>query len=228
MAVLIILLLLAGYLIGSIPWGWIICKFFCHFDIRHNGSGNFGGTNVIRVLGAKYGKPGMAVGGLVILLDAFKGFLIFWLVPLFTSWSAVVEPTQLIWIGTGLSAILGHIYSFWFWGKGGKGVATSLGVLLVLMTVETLVALAIFIVIVSIYRYISLGSIIAAITVSLSHFLLASEWLSSINLLFTDNEFPLTLFVLLVSILVIYAHRQNIVRIINGTEKKIIFSKLKS
>jgi glycerol-3-phosphate acyltransferase PlsY len=217
-----VLLLLLCYAIGSTAFGWAICKIFFSFDVRDYGSRNFGGTNVIRVLREKRSlKTALWVGLAVILLDAFKGFLIFWLVP----WLMDGDVSQLVWYAAGLAAILGHNFSFWFWGKGGKGVATSAGVLAVFMPLEVIIALVIWALIVLISKYVSLGSIVAAIAVFVTHFIKTSEWFASLENPFTAQEWSLTILTLIITVAVIYTHRQNISRILKGQENKISLKK---
>lgn len=214
-------IIILSYLVGSIPTSIIISKAVKGIDIRNYGSGNAGGTNVMRVLGWKHGI-------LVIFLDALKGAIA---VVLIARLHYGVLPFQnispfddftLVQIIAGISAVIGHIWTVFAGFKGGKGIATALGMLLMIITVDMLVAVGIFLIVVSISRYVSLGSIISAMAVPLS--MIFRE-----NILHTHIEGYNTLlpFVIGVSLLVIFTHRKNLVRLLNGTENKLSFNKKK-
>lgn len=214
-------IIILSYLVGSIPTSIIISKAVKGIDIRNYGSGNAGGTNVMRVLGWKHGV-------LVILLDALKGAIA---VVLIARLHYGVLPFQnvspfddftLVQIIAGISAVIGHIWTIFAGFKGGKGIATALGMLLMIITVDMLIAVGIFLIVVSISRYVSLGSIVSAVVVPLS--MVFRE-----NVLHTHIEGYNTLlpFVIGVSLLVIFTHRKNLVRLINGTENKLSFNKKK-
>ncbi len=212
-------IIILSYLVGSIPTSIIISKAVKGIDIRNYGSGNAGGTNVMRVLGWKHGI-------LVIFLDALKGAIA---VVLIARLHYGVLPFQnvspfddftLVQIIAGISAVIGHIWTVFAGFKGGKGIATALGMLLMIITVDMLIAVGIFLIVVSVSRYVSLGSIVSAMAVPLS--MIFRE-----NVLHTHIEGYNTLlpFVIGVSLLVIFTHRKNLVRLINGTENKLSFSK---
>lgn len=214
-------IIILSYLVGSIPTSIIISKAVKGIDIRNYGSGNAGGTNVMRVLGWKHGV-------LVILLDALKGAIA---VVLIARLHYGVLPFQnvspfddftLVQIIAGISAVIGHIWTVFAGFKGGKGIATALGMLLMIITVDMLIAVGIFLIVVSISRYVSLGSIVSAVVVPLS--MVFRE-----NVLHTHIEGYNTLlpFVIGVSLLVIFTHRKNLVRLLNGTENKLSFNKKK-
>lgn len=214
-------IIILSYLVGSIPTSIIISKAVKGIDIRNYGSGNAGGTNVMRVLGWKHGV-------LVILLDALKGAIA---VILIARLHYGVLPFQnvspfddftLVQIIAGISAVVGHIWTIFAGFRGGKGIATALGMLLMIITVDMLIAVGIFLIVVSISRYVSLGSIVSAMAVPLS--MIFRE-----NVLHTHIEGYNTLlpFVIGVSLLVIFTHRKNLVRLLNGTENKLSFSKKK-
>jgi glycerol-3-phosphate acyltransferase PlsY len=214
-------IIILSYLVGSIPTSIIISKAVRGIDIRNYGSGNAGGTNVMRVLGWKHGV-------LVIFLDALKGAIA---VVLIARLHYGVLPFQnvspfddftLVQIIAGISAVVGHIWTVFAGFRGGKGIATALGMLLMIITVDMLIAVGIFLIVVSISRYVSLGSIISAMAVPLS--MIFRE-----NVLHTHIEGYNTLlpFVIGVSLLVIFTHRKNLVRLINGTENKLSFNKKK-
>jgi glycerol-3-phosphate acyltransferase PlsY len=214
-------IIILSYLVGSIPTSIIISKAVRGIDIRNYGSGNAGGTNVMRVLGWKHGV-------LVIFLDALKGAIA---VVLIARLHYGVLPFQnvspfddftLVQIIAGISAVVGHIWTVFAGFRGGKGIATALGMLLMIITVDMLIAVGIFLIVVFISRYVSLGSIISAMAVPLS--MIFRE-----NVLHTHIEGYNTLlpFVIGVSLLVIFTHRKNLVRLINGTENKLSFNKKK-
>jgi glycerol-3-phosphate acyltransferase PlsY len=214
-------IIILSYLVGSIPTSIIISKAVKGIDIRNYGSGNAGGTNVMRVLGWKHGV-------LVIFLDALKGAIA---VVLIARLHYGVLPFQnvspfddftLVQIIAGISAVVGHIWTVFAGFRGGKGIATALGMLLMIITIDMLIAVGIFLIVVSISRYVSLGSIVSAMAVPLS--MIFRE-----NVLHTHIEGYNTLlpFVIGVSLLVIFTHRKNLVRLLNGTENKLSFSKKK-
>lgn len=214
-------IIILSYLVGSIPTSIIISKAVKGIDIRNYGSGNAGGTNVMRVLGWKHGV-------LVIILDALKGAIA---VVLVARLHYGVLPFQnvspfddftLVQIIAGISAVVGHIWTVFAGFRGGKGIATALGMLLMIITIDMLIAVGIFLIVVSISRYVSLGSIVSAMAVPLS--MIFRE-----NVLHTHIEGYNTLlpFVIGVSLLVIFTHRKNLVRLLNGTENKLSFSKKK-
>ena len=216
---LLAIIILLSYLVGSIPNSIIISKAVKGIDIRKHGSGNAGGTNVMRVLGWKHGL-------LVILLDALKGAIAVVLIarlhygPLpFTNISPFDDFT-LVQIIAGMAAVVGHIWTIFAVFKGGKGIATALGMMLMLVTIDMLIALGVFVLVVSISRYVSLGSILTAITVP--SVLYIRENVFHVDIIGYDILFP---FIVAISLLVIFTHRKNLVRLFNGSESKISFKK---
>ncbi|GJQ32021.1 MAG: glycerol-3-phosphate acyltransferase [Ignavibacteriaceae bacterium] len=214
-------ILLLSYLIGSIPFGIIVAK-RKGIDIKSHGSGNTGGTNVFRTLGPKYGLS-------VILLDALKGVIavvfvsqLYYIDPVALNNQTPFQDITIIRIMAGIFAIIGHIWSVFASFKGGKGVATALGMMLSITTVDMLVALGIFIIVVGIFKYVSLGSIMAAITVPLTLFIRQNIFHAEVQ-----GYGTLLPFVLAVSILLVYMHRSNIQRLLKGNENKISFGKKK-
>ena len=194
----IIFFLVLGYVMGALPNGVWIGKYFKNIDIREHGSKNSGATNAYRVLGPRYGI-------MVLIADALKGFL-----PPFLARRFGVSGNMLLVIG--VLAIVGHSLSFFLNFKGGKGVATSLGVFLFLIPQVTLTLLIIFIVVVAITKYISLGSIIAAIMLPiLTYFYPTQNGL---------DKLPLLLMTSIIGIFVVYKHKSNIERLLKGTENK--------
>lgn len=216
---LLAIIIILSYLVGSIPTSIIISKAARGIDIRNHGSGNAGGTNVMRVLGWKFGI-------LVIMLDALKGAIAVIIIarlffgPLPFENISPFDDFTLVQIIAGLAAVVGHIWTVFASFRGGKGIATALGMLIMLVTVEMLIAIGVFALVVLISRYVSLGSIIAAISVPSTLFI--RENLLHINIPGYNTLFP---FIIAVSALVIFTHRKNLVRLINGNENKISFRK---
>lgn len=192
------LFLVLGYVMGALPNGVWIGKYFKKIDIREHGSKNSGATNAYRVLGPKYGL-------MVLVADALKGFL-----PPFIASRYGVSGDMLLLIG--VLAIVGHSLSFFLHFKGGKGVATSLGVFLFLIPNVTLALLIVFILVVYFTRYISLGSIVAAVALPIL------TALSPVG--YGIGKTPLLVMTTLIGVFVIYRHRTNIKRLIEGTENK--------
>ncbi len=197
-----ILMIVVAYLFGSLPNGVWVGKTIKNIDIREHGSKNSGATNAYRILGAKCGV-------LVLCLDILKGYL-----PLFIG-ANYFGITGNYLLCLGLVAILGHSFSLFLKFRGGKGVATSLGVFLFLFPKGIIIVFIIFLLIVKTTKYSSLGSVIGAMLLPvLALFISGREGISTVSL------FSISL---LISILVIYKHIPNIKRIKAGTENKIKF-----
>lgn len=214
-------IIILSYLVGSIPTSIIISKLSHGIDIREHGSGNAGGTNVMRVLGWKKGL-------LVILLDALKGAVAVVFVARlhygglpFQNVSPFDDFT-LVQIIAGIAAVIGHIWTIFAGFRGGKGIATALGMLIMIITIDMLVAVGIFIIVVTISRYVSLGSILAALSIPFT--LIFRENILNDHIQSYGTILP---FVVAVSLLVVFTHRKNVMRLINGTESKISFKKKK-
>ncbi|HKM66019.1 MAG TPA: glycerol-3-phosphate 1-O-acyltransferase PlsY [Candidatus Acidoferrum sp.] len=200
------LLIAAGYFLGSIPFGLILAKLFTASDVRKAGSGNIGATNVARVAGP-------AAGILTLLLDVAKGAAAVWLAARFSEHSAT--PMML----AAAAALLGHCFPVWLNFKGGKGVATALGVFLMLAPLAALGALFIFIAVSFAWHYVSLGSVSAAAAMPLlMYFLWAPGHAPPLVIIFG------TLFA---SALIIYKHDGNLQRLVDGTEPKFSLGKSK-
>jgi acyl phosphate:glycerol-3-phosphate acyltransferase len=217
---------LIAFLLGSIPFGLIIAK-AKGINIREHGSGNIGATNVLRVVGKKYGIT-------CLLLDALKGF-----VPTVIAISLIRFPgihnpmtlsgllphasefpmltAQMFQVLTGLCAILGHNYSPWVGFKGGKGIATSAGVLIALMPTAVVILIAIWGLVFLFSRYVSLASILAA--GALPFVTLWGSWLHGKIQNGTWNK-PLFAFSIIIAVLAIWKHRSNIQRLLAGTEHR--------
>ncbi|MCX7876607.1 MAG: glycerol-3-phosphate 1-O-acyltransferase PlsY [Melioribacteraceae bacterium] len=215
----LIFVLLLSYLVGSVPTSIIISKLVKGIDIREFGSGNAGGTNVFRVLGWKWGIT-------TILLDALKGAIAVIVVARmyldnipFNNITPFDDFT-LIQILCGVAAVVGHVFTVFAGFKGGKGIATGLGVLIMIVTVDMALALGIFFIVVGISRYISLGSLAAAVSVPL--IMIIRENIFNVDIKGYHTILP---FVIVLALFVIYTHRSNISRILSGKERKISFSK---
>ena len=215
----LIVIIFISYLVGSIPNSIIVSKLVKGIDIRKHGSGNAGGTNVFRVIGWKWGV-------LTILLDALKGAIVVVFIARlyldnfpFTNITPFDDFT-LVQIFCGVAAVIGHIWTVFAEFKDGKGIATAMGFLLTIITVDMLVAIGIFAIVVYLSRYISLGSIVAAISIPL--ILIFRENILGDNIPGYSTILP---FVIALVMLVIYTHRANIERLINGSERRFSFSK---
>lgn len=213
--IIAILLIILSYIIGSIPFGLVFGKLICKKDIREYGSKNIGTTNAIRVLGKK-------VGFLVFFFDVFKGAFTILLVLLLEATNVWQSPAIIDYFLYGAFAIIGHCYSIFLGFKGGKAVATSLGVVLVLTPLPAISCLIIFGIIFFLTGYVSLASTGATITVILTAWLLYFFGVSDVTnfgLYFISK--PSTALVVLYSILsllIIFKHFKNYKRLLNGTE----------
>lgn len=200
----LLLILVLSYLMGSIPFGFLLGKFFLRLDLREHGSGNVGATNALRVLGWKWGL-------LAFLLDMSKGLGAVILAK------SLLPDNNLVLILAGLASILGHIFTIFLRFKGGKGVATSAGVFAALIPVSLAIALGCFIIVTVLSRYVSAGSISASLTL-----VIAQSYFTFRNGL--QNPEYLVLAVIVAGFVII-KHRSNIQRLIKGTENKISFKK---
>lgn len=192
---------LIGYLLGSIPAGYLAGR-FRGIDIREKGSGNIGATNVFRVLG----KP---AGIAVLIIDALKGYAACaWVADLVIHWfPARIGEDEALRITAGLAAILGHNFTCWLKFRGGKGIATSAGVIAALVPGALIIALSIWIIVFALSRYVSLASIAASLSLPFA------TWV-------TRQNIALTLVTGAMAALAIYKHRSNIQRLIHGTENR--------
>ena len=189
-----VLFAVASYLLGSIPTGYLLVRAADRKDIRDLGSGATGATNVLRVKGLKFALP-------VVLVDILKGVL-----PAFLGLRLFHDPFL---AGlAGFLAIVGHCFPFSIGFRGGKGVATSVGLFSVLAFRPVLVCLAVFIVVVAVGRYVSLGSLAAAAALPPS-------------VLLIDGPGPVLVWSLAASLLVIFKHKDNIRRLLGGTERRL-------
>ena len=197
-----VLLILIAYVLGSIPNALWVGKTFKNIDVREHGSKNTGSTNAARVLGPK-------LGVFTLILDILKGALPTYLgivlgADLLTRMTGI-DKLDIIVIG--MAAILGHTFSLFLKFKGGKAVATTLGVFLVLVPYAILILLVVFFVIFGLTKYVSLASIVSAVALPITVYL-------------TTRHIPLTVLGIIIGLLVIIRHKENIKRLINGTESK--------
>jgi glycerol-3-phosphate acyltransferase PlsY len=185
-----LVMIVAGFLAGSIPWGVIVAK-QRGVDIRAKGSGNIGATNVARVLGVRDGL-------LVLLLDAAKGWLI-------TLAAARFDGDPWVVVATGFAAVLGHCFSPWLHFKGGKGVATALGVFIIVSPPLALVAVSVFLVVAGRTRIPALGSLGGVTSATIYAFV-------------TSAPMPIELLALATSLLLVYTHRSNLARLLHQAD----------
>ena len=187
---------LASYLVGAFPTSYVAGKVFKGIDLREHGSRNLGATNVYRVLGWKFAVP-------VAIVDIFKGTLPVVLFAPHVSDSTVVAML------VGAMAVLGHVFSVFVGGKGGKGVATSAGVMLGLAPAAVGICMLIWLVLVRMTGYVSLGSMLGAVALPIG-----------IQILHPDRR-ELVLPSAVLAVLIVFLHRANIKRLLNGTENRV-------
>jgi glycerol-3-phosphate acyltransferase PlsY len=205
----VLVIAVVSYLLGSIPFGYLLVRIFRGEDVRQTGSGNIGATNVART-----GSKWLAVATL--LLDALKGYIAVYHVFFF----AGHHPGHLRQLGAhsvyalaalaGFFAIVGHMFPVWLRFKGGKGVATSVGAFLGIAPTAVLVSLAVFVVIVGVTRYVSLGSILGTAV-----FPIAAWWLNP-----ETRDRVVMAFIVASSLLIILRHKDNIRRLLAGNENR--------
>lgn len=204
---LAILAIVISYLVGSIPFAYIFVRLFKGVDIRKEGSGNVGFTNATRVIGIK-------LGIIVLLADMGKGIL----TVLAISKLGMTQPNALAGympVLCGFFAIVGHIWTIFLKFHGGKGVATSLGVFIAICPIAGLVSLGVWLIIVAITEYVSVGSIFMCINFCALTFVLnCSYFINNINI------WAVRITAILITIIVIFKHTDNIKRLIRGEERK--------
>lgn len=198
-----VVLIIAAYLIGSIPTSVWISKYFFGIDIRDYGSGNAGATNTFRVLGKKWGT-------IVMIGDVLKGVAatsLYILLPYYmqNEW----ERTNFM-IGLGLAAVVGHIFPVWADFRGGKGVATVFGMVIAIQPVVAACCVGVFLVVLYLTRFVSLSSILASVAFAVF-----------ILYIFNEKETLYRLFAIVVALLVLLTHQKNIGRILRGEESKV-------
>lgn len=193
----LVIWIVCSYIVGSIPFSYAIPKLFKGMDIREHGSKNVGTTNVYRTLGLKYALPAL-------VLDIFKGGIMMYLAGF-----RFPPETALI---IALFAVLGHCYSFMLGFKGGKGVATAGGIVIVKSLPLTAVMLCIIITTVALTRYVSLGSVLACTALPFTYYFLYADWNTSLIFAF-------------LGLFIIFKHSSNLMRLAKGCENKIKFGR---
>lgn len=208
-----ILLLICGilvaYLLGSVPSSVWIGRSFYGIDLRTQGSGNAGATNTIRVLGTR-------AGIVVLLIDVFKGWLAVYLAVNFVPVNFTPTQTNIYQIVAGLAAVFGHVYPVFVGFRGGKGIATFVGVGITLFPWSVLVVFGIFVIMLISTKYVSVASMTGAICFPFI-----------VIFIFNPHSLPLVLLAIFVGIFIPFTHRKNIQRLLNGTESKFTFKKKK-
>ena len=199
----IVLAIILAYLIGSIPTSVWIGRIFFGIDVRTQGSGNAGATNTIRVLGVKAGIP-------VLIIDIFKGWLAVYIAHFFEPSGDSFPDLVDLKIMLAAAAVIGHIFPIYVGFKGGKGVATLLGIGFALYPLAAGIALVIFIIVISLSGYVSLGSIIAAVTFPVVELFILGH---------TEYR-SLIILAVAVAVFIPLTHRKNIQRLIHGEESK--------
>jgi glycerol-3-phosphate acyltransferase PlsY len=205
-----LLLICLSYCIGSIPTAVWISRAVHGIDIRDYGSGNAGATNTFRVLGSR-------LGSVVMLVDVLKGFIatsLYILLPIY-----LVDELQRtnFMIALGLAAVIGHIFPIWAGFRGGKGVATLLGMAIAIQPLVAACCLGVFLLVLFLTRFVSLSSILAGIC-----------FMVCILFIFNEKEPLYRIFAVMVALMVVITHQKNIGRLIRGTESKIALQKRKN
>jgi glycerol-3-phosphate acyltransferase PlsY len=183
-----------AYLVGSVPFAWLLARWWGVTDLHAVGSGNLGATNVLRTAGT-------TAGVLVALLDIAKGAAGVWIARRLGGSNATSAAA-------GVAAILGHVYPVWLHFRGGKGVATATGAFAVLTPLALAPAVLVFAAVVSVTKYISLGSVLAAVTLPASAYVLDSPRSSVVASV-------------VAALLIVFRHRSNLARLVSGTERRL-------
>lgn len=197
------ILVILAYLIGSIPTSVWVSKSVFNIDIRNYGSGNAGATNTFRVLGSKWGS-------FVMLVDVTKGFIatsLYILVPFYLTNELARTNFMII---LGLASIVGHIFPIWAEFKGGKGVATLLGMAIAIQPIVAILCLVVFALTLVTTRFVSLSSMLAGVA-----------FMVMILFIFNEKETMYRLFAIIVALMVVITHQKNIGRLLKGTENKV-------
>jgi glycerol-3-phosphate acyltransferase PlsY len=197
-----IMLVVLAYLLGSIPTSIWVSKSVFGFDIREFGSGNPGATNTFRVLGSKW-------GAFVMIVDITKGVIatsLYILIPFYLQNELARTNFMII---LGLAAVLGHIFPIWADFKGGKGVATILGMALAIQPIVALICIIVFLITLFTTRFVSLSSMLASLV-----------FMVLILFIFNEKETSYRVFAIIVAIMVVVTHQKNIGRLLNGKENK--------
>lgn len=206
---LLIALIITAYLLGSVSSSILIGNIFYDIDVREHGSGNAGFTNAVRVLGWKAGVP-------VFIFDVAKGTLAVMLAIIFNAAEPGTKELINIQLLLGMAVLLGHIFPIYFNFKGGKGVATLLGLLVGIVPLPTLVCIGVFIATLLITRYVSVSSMMAGITFPFA-----------VIFIFHITIIGMVIFSIAVAVLLIITHQKNIVRLLHGDETRVRIRKHK-
>lgn len=210
----LVIIIVQSYLIGAIPFALIIGRVFYRVDVRTLGSGNLGSTNVYRNLGW---KPGLAVQ----ILDIAKGLVPVLLVASFFDTQmpfenhTPFEDSTVVRLIAGVTAVVGHMWSVFAGFRGGKGINTSMGMLIAVAPVELAIAAGVFLLLIGFFGYVSLGSMVAAVVIPITMFIRRN--LLNVNI---DGYLTLICFLIALSLMVLYAHRSNLKRLVEGTEHR--------
>ena len=202
-----LLFVLLAYLTGAYPSAVWVGKTFYKIDVREFGSGNAGATNTFRVLGKKAGIP-------VLIMDIFKGWLSVNYISFLTNIPESAEAVFEIKLAFGIAAVIGHLFPIYTGFRGGKGIATLLGLLIGLHAVAALYSILVFVIVFITSKYVSLGSIIASIAFPIL-----------VILILGSTNVSLNLFAFFVPILSLITHQKNIERLLRGEETKVKFGK---
>ena len=206
-----ILMAVIAYLIGSISFSVIISKKMAGFDVREKGSGNAGSTNVLRTVGKK-------AAVITLICDVLKGVIAILIAMIIGNIFKNVDKELIVQIA-GIAVVLGHTFPIFFGFKGGKGVATSLGVLLMINWQIGLICLVFALILMAITRMVSVGSIAAAILFPVLVVFIGQNYIVPVN------NWSYLIFSIIIAILVLFNHRENLKRIFTGKENKISFKK---
>jgi acyl phosphate:glycerol-3-phosphate acyltransferase len=198
----VLLIAVTSYLLGSIPFGYLLVRIFRGEDVRQSGSGNIGATNVSR--------KSPVLGVVTLLLDALKGTAAVALSYVVADHMVAIPTLEQAAVGA-LFAVIGHVFPVWLKFRGGKGVATALGAFVLIAPKAVLIATVVFIVVVAIFRYVSLGSIVAVAVFPFIAWLIGQFYLSPVGLALIS----------LASLLILVKHRDNMRRLWTGTENRL-------
>jgi len=202
-----LLFILLAYLTGAFPSAVWVGKIFYKIDVREFGSGNAGATNTFRVLGKKAGIP-------VLIMDIFKGWICVNYISCLTNIPQSAEAVFEIQLAFGIAAVIGHLFPVYTGFRGGKGIATLLGLLIGLHAVAALYSILVFVIVFLISKYVSLGSIIASVAFPVL-----------VVLILGSTNVSLNLFAFFVPVLSLITHQKNIERLLRGEETKAKFGK---
>jgi len=202
-----LLFIFLAYLTGAFPSAVWVGKTFYKIDVREFGSGNAGATNTFRVLGKKAGIP-------VLIMDIFKGWICVNYISFLTNIPQSVEAVFEIQLAFGIAAVIGHLFPVYTGFRGGKGIATLLGLLIGLHAVAALYSILVFVIVFLISKYVSLGSVIASVAFPIL-----------VILILGSTNVSLNLFAIFVPILSLITHQKNIERLLRGVETKVKFGK---